>query len=544
MATYTANYSMIKPSLADVADIAAINQNTDKIDEIMHGSQTSLADAYDPAETYNLRDKVMHDFQLYTCLSNGTTGTWDPTKWERINAADTGGNYVDVTENYQTGLNIAVIDIDGDQHNIYAPVMEGATSQDDGQPGLVPAPTSQDAGKYLKSDGTWDNPPGGGGGGTTVIPNPQGTPTDTLNTIQIGQTVFDIPGSGGGSGGGAVNIETETIWANTTGAGAGTYTLSKSINNFDFISVRYGQWGDYTGPSPLCECQIIATKDLQQLHTDGVKIIFTGYGNRVCYADFDGATMEVSNVNEGQIVLEVNGINLEGMNVSEDLAAGDWTQLISQSGAAWSADTAIPADATHIVIVDDYQNALYMPLVFRIADLDKLADVAGHDVIYYGMNWEVGTNYDKIQYKYDAANRTIAIYAVYSGITIKAYAVKAKNAAPGGYSDEVIYTDTTGATGAQNITLTKRLDSFDAIYFEYFYPSEATYISATPSPVCPIVETPSGSTNGKYYINLYPSYGNRYITFSSPDGGTSATITGSAWGDIYPSIYKIHGIKY
>lgn len=197
MATYTDNYAMIKPSLADVADIAAINQNTDKIDQIMHGSQTSLADAYDPAKTYNLRDKVMHDFQLYACLANGTTGTWDPTKWERTTAADTGGNYVDVTENYRAGLNIAVIDIDGDQHEIYVPEMTGATAQAPGTPGLVPSPTPADSGKYLDASGGWSTPSGGGGGGTTVIPNPQGTPTDTLNTIQIGQTVYGIPGSGG-----------------------------------------------------------------------------------------------------------------------------------------------------------------------------------------------------------------------------------------------------------------------------------------------------------------------------------------------------------
>lgn len=37
------------------------------------------------------------------------------------------------------------------------------------------------------------------GGGTTVVANPTGTPTDDLDTIQIGNTIYDIPGSGGGS---------------------------------------------------------------------------------------------------------------------------------------------------------------------------------------------------------------------------------------------------------------------------------------------------------------------------------------------------------
>lgn len=41
---------------------------------------------------------------------------------------------------------------------------------------------------------------GGGGGGTEVIANPTGTPTDTLNTIDIDGVIYDIEGSGGGGG--------------------------------------------------------------------------------------------------------------------------------------------------------------------------------------------------------------------------------------------------------------------------------------------------------------------------------------------------------
>lgn len=49
-------------------------------------------------------------------------------------------------------------------------------------------------------DGTeekWKN--GNGGGGTTVIANPTGTPTDDLNSIQIGSDIYRIVGSGGGT---------------------------------------------------------------------------------------------------------------------------------------------------------------------------------------------------------------------------------------------------------------------------------------------------------------------------------------------------------
>lgn len=39
----------------------------------------------------------------------------------------------------------------------------------------------------------------GGGGGSSVIPNPTGTPTDTLSTVSIDGTIYGIEGSGGGS---------------------------------------------------------------------------------------------------------------------------------------------------------------------------------------------------------------------------------------------------------------------------------------------------------------------------------------------------------
>ena len=50
---------------------------------------------------------------------------------------------------------------------------------------------------------------GGGGGGTTVIANPAGAATDTLNKLQVGATIYDVP-SGGGSSGHAYS-ETEHI---------------------------------------------------------------------------------------------------------------------------------------------------------------------------------------------------------------------------------------------------------------------------------------------------------------------------------------------
>lgn len=73
---------------------------------------------------------------------------------------------------------------------------------------------------------------GSGGGGSSVVPNPQGEPTDTLRTIGIDGTVFDIAGSGGGGGGSA--YEETTLWS---GSNSATMTLSESFEDYDAITV-------------------------------------------------------------------------------------------------------------------------------------------------------------------------------------------------------------------------------------------------------------------------------------------------------------------
>lgn len=109
-----------------------------------------------------------------------------------------------------------------------AQVMEGSTSVLDGMEGLVPQPLAGDEGKVLYGDGTWKTPTGGASaindltdvnittpsngqvlkynstsskwensnesGGTTVVPNPIGTPTDTLDTIEIDGDIYEIQG--------------------------------------------------------------------------------------------------------------------------------------------------------------------------------------------------------------------------------------------------------------------------------------------------------------------------------------------------------------
>lgn len=90
MATYTDNYQLTKPTYAEQADIGVINSNMNKIDNVMHSSQISLAPAYDQSQTYAEGDVVMYELLMYKCISP-TTGVWDGSKWERTTASESGG---------------------------------------------------------------------------------------------------------------------------------------------------------------------------------------------------------------------------------------------------------------------------------------------------------------------------------------------------------------------------------------------------------------------------------------------------------------------
>lgn len=270
MATYTDNYNLTKPTFAESADIRTINGNMDTIDDVLHASQISLADAYDETRTsenpYNTGDIVMYELLMYKCLEDGVYGTWDGTKWERTTAgANGGGSDVEVTPSYNSGTKIAEIDVDGNTEEIYVPEMTGASSQADGTAGLPPAPEAGDEDKFLRGDGTWaeagggtdyveltqaeynaltpeekengtlyfiTDGSGGGGGGSTVIPNPIGEPTEILNTVGINNIIYNIPGSGGGAGGSVTTLYTGTQREQTI-------SLSDSLNNYDVVIISF-----------------------------------------------------------------------------------------------------------------------------------------------------------------------------------------------------------------------------------------------------------------------------------------------------------------
>lgn len=83
---------------------------------------------------------------------------------------------------------------------------------------------------------------GGGGAGTTVIANPAGAATDTLNKLQVASTIYDIP-SGGGSSGHTYSTTEQIVgtWLN------GQTIYEKTFDLGSDVSVSYTGWTTLQG---------------------------------------------------------------------------------------------------------------------------------------------------------------------------------------------------------------------------------------------------------------------------------------------------------
>ena len=110
--------------------------------------------------------------------------------------------------------------------------MVGATDELNGYHGYTPAPLIGDENKFLKGDGTWAYPQSG----AEVIANPTGTATDTLNTISIDGTIYEIEGSGSGGEGTQIDVLFSKTPDNTHES---TITLSNSLFDYDMITIDY-----------------------------------------------------------------------------------------------------------------------------------------------------------------------------------------------------------------------------------------------------------------------------------------------------------------
>lgn len=209
--------------------------------------------------------------------------------------------------------------------------MQPPTETSSGYHGYVPAPKIGDENKFLRGDGTWSE----GGGSSNVEANPTGTPTDTLNTIGIDGTIYDIKGSGGGDG-----YKLEKIFdGNVTTTG--NITLNKSISNYDellFVLNFTRELGESYITTFNVDVSIF--KNIGN-YTAARGVLLNDWSKDSRFAQVkyvDDTTIDVEAIQVVSIV-EIYGVKLEGSggSGSQELISYDTTITTTQYGW-WTAE--------------------------------------------------------------------------------------------------------------------------------------------------------------------------------------------------------------
>ena len=121
---------------------------------------------------------------------------------------------------------------------------------------------------------------GGGGGGTTVIANPQEQATDTLNKLQVGQTIYSVPSGGGGS-----IITYHADWIASSSSAVGT----KLVQTKQLPAGKYLAIGRTPVPNTVLDIVIVLSfnnvQDVSQIAT-----VKNQYGNFVFYFELSQQT--------------------------------------------------------------------------------------------------------------------------------------------------------------------------------------------------------------------------------------------------------------
>ena len=100
-----------------------------------------------------------------------------------------------------------------------------------------------------------------GGGGTTVIANPAGSSTDTLNKLQVGSTIYDVP-SGGGSSGHTYSTTEHIVgkWIDGRNIYECTYDLGSNVtisyNNNNHFMLTLSRFTKYMISSSITDSMI------------------------------------------------------------------------------------------------------------------------------------------------------------------------------------------------------------------------------------------------------------------------------------------------
>jgi hypothetical protein len=135
------------------------------------------------------------DGSTFYCSDNSKLYVWYKNQWYEkvisggelpIASSDTLGA-VKVGDNLTINSETGVLSATDTTYSAFV----GTDGETAGTAGLVPAPATTDAGKFLKADGTWDT--AGGGSSVTVVQTTGTSQTDVMSQNAVTSMVFNDP---------------------------------------------------------------------------------------------------------------------------------------------------------------------------------------------------------------------------------------------------------------------------------------------------------------------------------------------------------------
>ena len=198
----------------------------------------------------------------YTAGSNATIADGVISATNTTYSAGTGLSLTDTTFSADTSVLATQTDLSGKQNTLTAgsniTISDNTISATDttysnfvgtdgtaaGTAGLVPAPATTDAGKFLKADGTWDT--AGGGSGPTVVQTTGTSTTDVMSQNAVTSMVFADPatqykikiGAGASTSEGNNGVE---IGHNSTANASAAVAIGYSAQTFGVYGTALGR---------------------------------------------------------------------------------------------------------------------------------------------------------------------------------------------------------------------------------------------------------------------------------------------------------------
>ena len=228
--------------IAGGSGASMIPQNTNWHDNYMNSFTeegikiANLKDAVSQVETLPQEADTGSLYYLTTGANPGMY-YYDGTQWVAVGGGGGTSDFNDLTNRPQ--LNGSAM-----TGNTNITSFVGTDGQTAGAQGLVPAPATTDADKFLKSDGTWAT--AGGGGGPTVVQTTGTSTTDVMSQQATTNMIYPFPAYkdriliGNSQPSSSLGDSSVVIGWNTSGYGEGGTAVGCTANAYARHSSAYG----------------------------------------------------------------------------------------------------------------------------------------------------------------------------------------------------------------------------------------------------------------------------------------------------------------